>query len=800
MKIFHFPLFLILLCSFVFLDTVANAEQPRGVASKAEEPLKKKISNLSEPNKFFTGRETEVKDIAIFLAKNNILVIEGLSGIGKTQLAKQYAHSFLNQYDLIWWFDSEKSLETQIDGLLSEIFLTVNKPYYRPVTQQDLIKKLKQELSILNANWLLIFDNIEDLSSMNQFGPFKDEPFKGGDMYHKHVIVTHQKMDKTYPTLMIDKFQRKDSVAFLSKILKEETEEALDQLANALEDLPLALMQAASYIKMNPSVNVETYLKLFREHRAELWKSEDRLMEKAETDLFLRDHYNKSMVTAIKMNIDSLKKQSPLAYDLLCLCSLLHHHHIPFEVLENWACKKREASQVEFHEALSLLLNYFVLEKENKEHNKKKLELFNQHELIQLIATDAIDTDTKKIILQEAAQSLVQELVNSSATLLEQFQGREYFYEHMEKVCNLSDSLAYQSNKINELRVALLYYIYFIHRDFNRAADFMKSLSLNHWVDNSRSLSSLAQVWFYCTALNDQMFEDLSEVEKHYAKALKYIESLNDQETKRNYLLHIGIDYAESLSNFGKIKEAVSLCDRLKEIVKLTANDSQKPSFLGTSALIRLRYGQYDQSLEDLDACFEIISKEKNHQYMPFFMLIKSHCLLYLGHIEKAYELVRSCYSHLLEVFTTPDCAPLVNAQLVRGACLVALGKLDEALSLVQKSLEAYEKSSGFDNDVQKGMGYRILGEIFEAKDNFVRAHEEYTKAENLYETILQEKTLDDLGRLYTRLAILGVKLGDDTQLSKYLSLHIENFGLAHPRTFEIKKFLDDRGLVLPSH
>lgn len=119
-------------------------------------------------------------------------------------------------------------------------------------------------------------------------------------------------------------------------------------------------------------------------------------------------------------------------------------------------------------------------------------------------------------------------------------------------------------------------------------------------------------------------------------------------------------------------------------------------------------------------------------------------------------------------------------------------------MHVIQQSLGPYEKSTGFENDVFKGMGHRIVGEIFEAKEDLAKAFEEYTKAENLYENILHEKTLDELSLLYTRLAILGAKLGDDMMVERYLSFHIENFGIAHPRTFEIKRYLGSQGLSLP--
>jgi hypothetical protein len=49
-----------------------------------------------------------------------------------------------------------------------------------------------------------------------------------------------------------------------------------------------------------------------------------------------------------------------------------------------------------------------------------------------------------------------------------------------------------------------------------------------------------------------------------------------------------------------------------------------------------------------------------------------------------------------------------------------------------------------------------------------------------------------------TGICILGAKQRDDTMVKQYLDLHIKNFGLSHPRTFEIKHFLDKENLSLP--
>ncbi len=213
---------------------------------------------------------------------------------------------------------------------------------------------------------------------------------------------------------------------------------------------------------------------------------------------------------------------------------------------------------------------------------------------------------------------------------------------------------------------------------------------------------------------------------------------------------------------------------------------------------MRLKHGQYEQALKDIEYCETLISKYKDMEsYIPFLLVKKAHALLYTNQVQEAYQIIEDIYPHLLEMYLSPENIVLIRAQFIKGACLAALGKLDEAQNIVQASLSSYEKTSGFTNDSLKGMGYRILGEVFEAKENFKKAYEEYIKAEKFYEQVLQGKDLDDLSLLYTRLAILGAKQRDYRQVDKYLSLHIKQFGLAHPRTFEIKRFLDDRGFPL---
>lgn len=781
----------------IFHAIKAEILNPRRVSQDKGNEVSKtktKILNLLSQNRFFTGREKEINALSKAFSenKNNILVLQGVSGIGKTQIAKQYAYDSLDNYDMIWWFDSEKNRDLQAEELLKEILLREGQPYYPPMSSLNIGKRLRSQLSSLQLNWLLIFDDFENIASITKYIPSNDN-----DIFTKHVIITSKKMNRTYPSLVIHRFQREESIAFLEKILMKAKREDINTLAETLGDFPLALVQAASYIKMNPSVDVKIYLQLFKESCSDLWRSEEKMTGQDHENNSLNDHYNKTIAKTIKINIDAIKDLSPLAYELLCFSSLFNHQHIPIEILEVWACNKRGASKIEFHEALSLLLNYFLIEQENKKDEEHLANLLNQHELIQLVAEDCLSKETKEELLKEAASSVIDQLSNSSVSLFEQFKEKEFLYDHIKKMCHLADALNLNDKNIIELKISFLYFVHFVKHDFEYAEVLMSSLK--NLLKLNVQLSPLSQIWFYCIIINDRMFEDFSATKYGYRKVLLLLEEIKDKETKATHLLHADIDYIESLSNFGKIKEAIFICDSRLDTIRATKNKSEKIAFLSMAALVRLKYGQYEQALKDIEYCETLIAKHKDMEsYIPFLLVKKAHALLYTNQVQEAYQIIENHYPHLLEAYVSPENVVLVRAQFIKGACLAALGKLDEAQNIIQTSLSPYEKTSGFTNDTLKGMGYRILGEIFEAKGNFKNAYEEYIKAEKFYEQVLQEKNLDDLSLLYARLAILGAKQRDDRQVDKYLSLHIKHFGLAHPRTFEIKRFLDDQGFLLP--
>ena len=59
--------------------------------------------NIPITTQYFAGRNEELRHMKESLERNRILVISGIGGIGKSELVKQYIHTYRNAYDSISW-------------------------------------------------------------------------------------------------------------------------------------------------------------------------------------------------------------------------------------------------------------------------------------------------------------------------------------------------------------------------------------------------------------------------------------------------------------------------------------------------------------------------------------------------------------------------------------------------------------------------------------------------------------------------------------------------------------------------
>ena len=135
-------------------------------------------------NPNFTGRDPDLDTLARALTAGSAVTVHsvrGLGGVGKTQLATEYAHAHAADYDLVWWVAAEEpaSIPDQFAALAARLGLD-------PAADPEALQALVHDRLRGVPGWLLIFDNADRAADIGPWLP--TGPMPPG--VPGHVIVT----------------------------------------------------------------------------------------------------------------------------------------------------------------------------------------------------------------------------------------------------------------------------------------------------------------------------------------------------------------------------------------------------------------------------------------------------------------------------------------------------------------------------------------------------------------------------------------------------------------------------------
>lgn len=205
---------------------------------------------LRNPN--FTGRELLLRQLREELsehAKASVLpqTLHGFGGVGKTQIAVEYAYRFAQEYDLVWWIPAER--RSDVLNSLDELGRHLKVSAIEDLEQRA--RAVLNRLGVVQYPWLLVYDNAGGPDDLNPFMP---------SLGSGHVILTSRNVEWATGWRPIDVtvFQRGESIELLHKSNIPITDASAGQLAEKLGDLPLALEQAANFIKTGMGVDLDS--------------------------------------------------------------------------------------------------------------------------------------------------------------------------------------------------------------------------------------------------------------------------------------------------------------------------------------------------------------------------------------------------------------------------------------------------------------------------------------------------------------------------------------------------------------
>ncbi len=295
---------------------------PRGhhpgppAASTTDEPVSDqaarpgRVWNIPAPVRSFTGRDPQLATLRDRLQSHRratlvpAAALYGLGGIGKTQLARAYAHRYRDDYQLGWWTPAETPLTatTALAELAVRLGADADLPQPRQVTYAH-------EALAERDRWLLIFDNATDPATLEPLLPATG---------NGHVLVTSRSSawHGLADPIPVDLLPVDAAARLLQERSGDPDEQAAEALAEELGRLPLALEQAAAYASRQ-RLPLAGYLQVFRERRAELLGRGQPLA------------YQGTVDAAYTLAMDQLRQAEPAAVQLLQLCVLLAPDELP---------------------------------------------------------------------------------------------------------------------------------------------------------------------------------------------------------------------------------------------------------------------------------------------------------------------------------------------------------------------------------------------------------------------------------------------------------------------------------------
>ncbi|KAF2022898.1 tetratricopeptide repeat domain-containing protein [Setomelanomma holmii] len=326
------------------------------------------------PADHFVGRSDELADIHKELQHNSsrkTVVVHGLGGMGKTQLALAYAQRHKDDYSAVFWVNS-KSEDTLKQGYaVAAKRIYRDHPllvYFKAVTEgsdlDETAEAVKRWLGGAgNDRWLVIYDNYDTpkLPGHDEPGTFDIRPFLPEANHGAVLITTRSSQLEQGCPVAVKKLQNiNHSLEILSHASRRyELRNDLDahKLAHELDGLPLALATAGAYLRQM-SISLAEYLKMYKNSWLRLQQKTPQLLS----------YEDRALYSTWDISLDHVKQQSSLAFKLLQLWAYFDNQDVWFELLQEgqkggpkWFTELTE-DQLSLDEAVRVLCEHALVE------------------------------------------------------------------------------------------------------------------------------------------------------------------------------------------------------------------------------------------------------------------------------------------------------------------------------------------------------------------------------------------------------------------------------------------------------
>ena len=742
---------------------LSNTPKPTGIPQ-----------NISKSNtKKFVGRESQLQGLHQHLQSNEQVVIasvEGMGGVGKTELAIQYSllHLQLKNYPggICWLQARDSDVASQIANFARTCLgLQLPDGLELPQLVTWCWNRWRQ------GNTLIVFDDVKNYRNIKPYLPPQSSQFKV-------LITTRLKLDLA-GSLYLEVLQEQDALLLLKKLVGEDlvNQEPLKakELCQRLGYLPLALQLVGRYVKKR-KVSLSEMLR-----RLEKKGLGHPCLEVKANDPTWTSNITRGVGAAFELSWSQL---SPDAQELGCLLSLFALAPIPWSLVQSCA-----------------------VDQDPEDLEEARLELENLH-LIQ-----GSDTYQFHQLIYEFFRNKQQDLAGGCADAKKRVAAgmvaiaKEIPVFHTltrEHIDLVKDSTPHLAEVAENLTGAI------------NDEDLIRVFTGLNWFYSGQGLYTVAENWCKqgLSAVKERLGEEhldvalsLSNMAELYYLQGRYAEAEPMYHQALELYQRLGVeehpDLAESLNNLallyklqGRYSEAEPLYLQSLSMRKRLLGEEHPDlaESLNNLALLYESQGRYTEAeplhLQSLSMRKRLLGEE--HLYVA----VSLNCLANLYRVQGRYAEAEPLYLQSLSMRKRllGEEHPSVAVSLNNLALLYdSQGRYAEAEPLYLQALEIDKCMLG-EEHVDTAIDLSNLGNLYSSQGRYAEAEALLQQGLELYKRLLGEKhphvakSLNYLGEMYK-------SQGDYTKakplFQQALEIDLRVLGEDHPHTITVRNNLE---------
>lgn len=676
-------------------------------------------------NRNFSGRGDLLRDIRERLTSKMTALIphalHGYGGVGKTHLAIEYAHRYQSEYDLVCWISAEQP--GMVQAAMVDLATQMGLQW---LTEDDAVRTVMTALRQGDSfgHWLLVFDNANKPDELERFFP------TGSNSGHILLTSRNDVWAGTAQVVEVDVFPRPESIGFLrSRLGPDLSDEDADRLADRLDDLPLALDQAAAW-QLETGTPADDYLRLFDERMASLREVAAVREQVRPTD------YPLTVAVTWSLALDRLRAEQPEVVHLLQLCAFFAPEWIPVNLLavgrfvqELPADLRRAIGSNRDRDRMIREIKKYALAQ--VDYGSSRLQL---HRLAQVVLREQLLSDSEREKVRHQAHMLIAAADPGDPDIVANWERYRELWPHLQP----SGSMECLHQEVRELVLNLARFLY-VAGSYEAGLSFAET-TLASWQsrfaeDDQDSLILLRHLGTVLRALG--RIEDAEErITESYEK-LRALYDDDDEET-----LSAGNLVGATYRDLGQFSDALRLDEELYQR-HLHVFGTEHPRTLMSANNLALDYflvGDYEKATA-LDQQVLQIRKQVLGDINPFTL---SSEYSFARDIREAgqYQLARAQLEETLNRYT--KVLGVIHPDRLRAAKHLAVarrkaGDYESARELSEQTFAAYKIRLGEDHPDTLSAAQNLINDLRLTRD-FDAAYSVGTETLEKYRRTLGER------------------------------------------------------------